>query len=300
MITKKKSVLFSLALLMTTTIIYSSCKKSSDDSDNSTPTTPAATSVTLSPSGVTVDQYGIGASKSKVTSPSAWTASCGQSWIILPMSTGVNGDSLFFIVVSNTSYSSRTATITVTSGSASGTLTITQLGDPNGANACTGNSSNSYYPLAQGYWWKYNYNDGGPLGGKDSIAGTQVYGGQTYFKFIVPDRFGGSPGYAYRRTAGNGDVYCYSTSDSREYLVAPANPVLNQKWLGPGTDSLKVTALSSTITTALCSYTSCLVVTEYYASGNFAEAYYYKKGYGLVEISYGSWGATTLYSLKVN
>ncbi|MBP3779736.1 MAG: BACON domain-containing protein, partial [Prevotella sp.] len=115
-----KNILKYLFLLLATTS-FAAC--SSSDSDE-----PAAGGVTLSTTEVNVD-YDVTWYEVGVTSRSVWSARSDASWLTLKSANGVGGsEKLTFEMTKNTSKDARTATITITCGSSTSTLKVTQAG----------------------------------------------------------------------------------------------------------------------------------------------------------------------------
>lgn len=143
---------------------------------------------------------------------------------------------------------------------------------------CNGNGSASYWPLAAGNNW---YLDG--TGGNDIdltvASGVATHNSLTYF--VVNENLGGS---FELRTAANGDIMRYNPSDNTEYLYIPASPANNQSWTYPMDFSAtrKVINTNASVTTSKCSYTGCLQIQHFDASGNPGVTDYYKKGVGMI------------------
>ena len=115
-----KNILNILFLLLATAT-FAAC--SSSDSDE-----PAAGGVTLSATEVNVD-YDVTWYEVSVTSRSVWSARSDASWLTLKSANGVGGsEKLTFEMTKNTSKDARTATITITCGSSTSTLKVTQAG----------------------------------------------------------------------------------------------------------------------------------------------------------------------------
>lgn len=162
---------------------------------------------------------------------------------------------------------------------------------------CTGNGSTDYFPMALNNY--YTFHETGFPDYTDTIVGTQVFNSKTYNKFKRPDRFNfDPPTYKYYRKDTNGDIYEYNNSAGVEYLLIPANPVVNQSW-AVGTNTRKVISLNASSSTASCAYTGLLQIDENFQSGNLYHSTYYKPGVGRVVKSFGI-GSETLYILHLN
>lgn len=164
---------------------------------------------------------------------------------------------------------------------------------------CDGNGTQSYYPLKADNEWSYksvfeNYTN--------TVTDTQTRMGYLYYEVTYK---GISQGEIYLRTDPiTNDVYkrVYkgSTNTFVDYLVTPGTPVLNQEWNYPvdfeGLGKRKVTSLNATATQSGCTYTGLLEIKEYFGDGSLSQAFYYKKGLGLIKNG-DSWGYTTLTSV---
>jgi hypothetical protein len=147
---------------------------------------------------------------------------------------------------------------------------------------CTGNSSNSYYPMALNNAWTY---PAVTIGGSNiynlTIYRTREFNGLTYFEVV--DTRGGNT--IYLRTDSIGDIYEYTLSNPTERLFIPAAPFIDQQWNTSNDSFKKVTDLSATVTTPYCTYTNCLEITWYSVFNNVTTAnmkLHYKKGFGMV------------------
>lgn len=147
---------------------------------------------------------------------------------------------------------------------------------------CDGNGGASYMPLDSTDSWTYTYKIGGITQSthpSPKVMGHQTYGGVKYAYIHDSPAFGDS---YYRENVTTHDIYEYDTNSSNEYLAIPGSPTLNQTW-NNAYATRKVTNLSASKSTASCTYSGLLEITETTTgSSPTTTKYYYKKGLGLV------------------
>ncbi len=161
--------------------------------------------------------------------------------------------------------------------------------DPCPSLLCDGNGTTSYMPLTLNNVWTYKL-PGGVSWDRTITADSMVtFGSNTYFRLEAYEQ---SSGYAYTyfRTDGAGNVYEYKVSEGAEYMAVPASPTNGQvcaTYSGTYTvASLKVVVANVQVGTSACTYNGCVQMGEYDGSGILQGSFYYKKGLGLVRISY--------------
>lgn len=157
---------------------------------------------------------------------------------------------------------------------------------------CDGNASNPYYPLAKNNVWHYDWVNASTdidarVSDSATFAGNKFYHVVDYFSSSSFDN-----GSRYLRVDASQNIKLYYTSSSTEYLYIPSAPTLNQSWPFPdligGAGTRKVMDLNASISVPACSYTGCLKIQDFMASGSASTIYYYKKGLGMVYKSDGS------------
>jgi hypothetical protein len=162
---------------------------------------------------------------------------------------------------------------------------------------CDGNSSNVYYPLAVNNYWAYS--DGANNVFNKTVTQTQVYNSLTYYKEVSS-----LGGIWYLRVAGNGDIMKYNPATQSELLYVPASPTLNQTWNYPMefAATRKVISTSASYTTGSCTYTGCVKIQQFDASGNPKTVQYFKKGVGMVSTDeiYPGFIVTKLITITLN
>lgn len=154
------------------------------------------TSLSISPSSDSFDSYS-GSGSISVTCNSSWSVIKSGSWITLNTQSGSNNGTVYYSVSANTSSSSRSGSITITSGSISRTCTITQSGitaptytvyfNANGGTVSPTSQSVSEgesigylpTPTLEGYdfigWFTSS------SGGTQIYSSTTIYGNTTYY-----------------------------------------------------------------------------------------------------------------------
>lgn len=142
---------------------------------------------------------------------------------------------------------------------------------------CDGNGSTDYYPLVLNNTW--HYKDSGSNAFDNTVTGTVTYGSFTYF--VVANTLGGT---MYLRKASSGDIMAYNSSTSSEVLFIPASPTTGQTWAYTleFAATRKVISTSTSFSTSSCSYTGCLKIQLFNASGVGKDVIYYKKGVGMI------------------
>ncbi|MFZ5552807.1 MAG: hypothetical protein ACOZCO_06810 [Bacteroidota bacterium] len=142
---------------------------------------------------------------------------------------------------------------------------------------CDGNGSTSFYPLALNNSWFYK--GSGTNQFTNTVSATATYNSLTYYK--VDNTLGGT---IYLRSATNGDIMIYNPSTSSELLYVPASPTTGQTWSYPMQFSAtrKVISSSTSFSTSSCTYSGCVKIQNFDASGNGKTVMYYKKGVGMV------------------
>jgi Carbohydrate binding module (family 35)/Viral BACON domain/Secretion system C-terminal sorting domain len=83
--------------------------------------------LTISPSSLSVGS-GAGSSNIAVTANVSWTVSDDQTWITVSPTSGSNNGTVAVAVTANTASTSRSGTVTITGGSITRTVTVTQAG----------------------------------------------------------------------------------------------------------------------------------------------------------------------------
>ncbi len=140
---------------------------------------------------------------------------------------------------------------------------------------CSGNGSNSYFPLKLDNKWTYN-------SGKQNAIYQTITKAKNQSSDVVFTSISRQYSMDFEVTyilKPNGDVY--RATDVTNTLFVPANPTLNQEYpysLG----KMIVESLTATVVTPSCNYTNCLLLVAYYANGNESARYYFKKGIGKV------------------
>ncbi|HRG53827.1 MAG TPA: hypothetical protein PLL00_13405 [Bacteroidia bacterium] len=151
--------------------------------------------------------------------------------------------------------------------------------EPEVNQVCDGNGSASYYPLAVGNSRVYAFTFGTVVDITMAVIDTKVIGGKTYYAQVTSGFIGTDTSY-YREDPTTHDVY---EIDGTETLMVPGNPVVGQVLPSDAGTTSKVTNLNASYSTATCSYTGLLEVTDYDAStSKVVNTAYYKKGLGLV------------------
>jgi hypothetical protein len=149
---------------------------------------------------------------------------------------------------------------------------------------CDGSSSKSHYPLALGNKWTIRAEVGNGWT-ETEVKAPETLGGKAYFTMSISDVGVGFTEYL--RMDGNGDVYRYEKSLTKEFMEIPASPTANQEWDYPcGSDGLgkrKVVSTTVQVKTSKCTYTNCVSIQEYDGTGDKLSLFYYKKGLGLVK-----------------
>jgi hypothetical protein len=148
---------------------------------------------------------------------------------------------------------------------------------------CSGNGTNSYYPLTLSNSWTYSSKKDGviqPETFTEKVKGYKTFGAYTYS--VNVGRTDTTTSSYYREDAYYKDIYSYNTDTGTEYLLIPGTPVLNQSWPVKYGLTSKVTNLSATISTSSCTYTGLLEITDYNGSSVIMVKTYYKKGLGRV------------------
>ncbi len=148
---------------------------------------------------------------------------------------------------------------------------------------CDGNGTTSFFPLKLNNSWTYSYKIGPQvqsISPSPSVTGTTTHGSYTYFEFEDQSStmYGGI--YELREDATSHNIHSYSSST--DYLYIPASPTLNQSWAVDYGNTRKVTNLSASATTAGCTYTGLLEISQYDSGMVLQQKEYYKKGIGLV------------------
>ena len=155
---------------------------------------------------------------------------------------------------------------------------------------CDGNGKNIYFPLDSTFSWSYSYTLGGITQSsppKYQVVGHETHDGKVYAKIEDVNSYY-SEKY-FREDISNHNIYSYNDYNNTEYLEIPYTPTLNQSW-NYSSNTKKVTNLSASVTTASCSYSGLLEVSEYDNTDVLTNKYYYKKGLGLVYWEgYGYW-----------
>lgn len=154
---------------------------------------------------------------------------------------------------------------------------------------CDGNGEDTYFPLAVGNRWYYDYNGFGGTGlnRTTTITGTEEINGETYFiaeslqgTEVNPDSYEYINEY---RVSENGDIVTlFDTGE--EYVFIPANPTVGMEWDYPWFGPLKrrVTGLGYSFSSSHCDYTNVLVIGTYNEDGDFVSNNYYHLGIGEV------------------
>lgn len=168
-----------------------------------------------------------------------------------------------------------------------GSCILTQ--DPNTAPLCAGITGNTkLLPIAAGYKWEYRRTTGGQASlYSEEIVGTEDINGISYFKVhFVNNQISSTGTFHLRVDASNGNVY-KKPDGQEEVLYISGNPTVGQS-IGAGT----VTNVNASITTAACTYTGCVEVTE--SSTLATKKLYFKRGIGVVKVDNGVLGVDEL------
>lgn len=146
---------------------------------------------------------------------------------------------------------------------------------------CDGNSGASYYPLDSTDTWQYLYKIMGQTQSprpSPTVVGHVTYNSIKYAHIYDSALF--SDNYL-RENSTTHSIYRYNSSNGTDYLEIPGSPTLNQTWTSAfGTRT--VTNLSASKSTASCTYTGLLEITEVNSGATVTTKYYYKKGLGMV------------------
>lgn len=148
--------------------------------------------------------------------------------------------------------------------------------------------NNSYWPLAVGNKWEYEYNYTASYYGLPvfEVVGTQTIGAYSYFKVNYNShQTSGSTtqNYFFRIQSSNNDVYIKTSESANETLLISGNPAVGDSL---GADPFLpysqrvVESVSASYTNDHCSYTNCVRVGLYAQNGSFISFHYYKKGLG--------------------
>ncbi len=160
------------------------------------------------------------------------------------------------------------------------------VGSPN--YLCDGNGHTTYYPLDSTDTWTYSYKIFGVNQSSPhlTVTGHANYGGHKYAVITDATHIMYNSAYYLREDSVSHDIINFNDNNSQAYLEVPNAPVLNQDWNLQGVAYHKtVTNLSASITTASCTYSGLLEITEYNgpaSTTNIVTKFYYKKGLGLV------------------
>lgn len=154
---------------------------------------------------------------------------------------------------------------------------------------CNGKGDTTYMPLVLNNQWTYKLS-GGPTWDRVVTADSMVtFGSNTYFRLKAYESPTGNS-YTYFRADANSNIYEYKVAEGQEYLAVPNNPTAGQVaavYSGTGTVAqLKVVNASVQVATSACTYNGCVQMGEYDGGNALISSYYYKKGIGLVRVSY--------------
>lgn len=148
---------------------------------------------------------------------------------------------------------------------------------------CDGDGSKSYWPIDSGRVWSYTFKKEGVADAVIShfeIKNSVVFSGNTYLTVVNKEStIWGTDNYL-REDPVTHDILNFKSSNGKDYLEVPGNPVLGQKW-NYSFWSREVTSLNASFKSENCNYTGLLEVTEW-DGGSVKKMLYYKKGLGLV------------------
>lgn len=159
---------------------------------------------------------------------------------------------------------------------------------------CDGNGTSSYFPLSNGNKYVYGYKlKGNAKWDKNyTITKDTIIGGQTYKK-LQNDSV--KTIYELIRTdLANNNVYSYISALSKEVILVPGTPAIDQviEVATPG-NTAKVTSVSAAFKTASCSYSGLLEITEFDSKGKAIAVFQYKQGVGRVHTAFVPTGGDT-------
>ena len=144
------------------------------------------------------------------------------------------------------------------------------------AQLCTGNGSDSYYPLAIGNAWYWPGLFGGVY--KHIIYRTVEFDSITFYELYNTEGYL----WGYLNETWDGNIISHSESDGNNYLLVPAHPIAGQTWQLGNNGSRVVMNPHASLTTSSCHYDDCLLIDDVSASGEHTRSNYYKKGIGLI------------------
>lgn len=150
---------------------------------------------------------------------------------------------------------------------------------------CDGNGSSSYFPMVLNDSWTYSYTisiQTQNVHPKLVVSGTASHNSKTYFTINDQTSAMYTNTLAFREDATTHNIYYYDSNSSSEFMYIPASPTLNQTWAFSYSGTRKATNLSASVTTAGCTYSGLLEISEYNSSGTLQKKEYFKKGIGMV------------------
>ncbi|CAN5846468.1 hypothetical protein BH11BAC7_BH11BAC7_25040 [soil metagenome] len=149
---------------------------------------------------------------------------------------------------------------------------------------CAGNGGTTFFPLVAADNWNYSYviaNQSQSVHPSLTVGPTVTHNAVVYTSVNESSSTMYGVALELRDNASNHDIYYYNTNNNTEYLYIPNTPTLNQSWTF-GSNTRKVTNASASVTTANCTYTGLIEISEFNSSNALLQKEYYKRGLGLV------------------
>ncbi|MBL0048099.1 MAG: BACON domain-containing protein [Bacteroidetes bacterium] len=271
---KKISLLFIVTMLFTG-IVLNSCKKKDDATEEEITMTEG-----WNPTSVVVPSTA-GTYVATLNLVGDWSAfqNTGSSWCSISQMSG-SGQTEITITYKENLGAGRTAeAIAFNSAGTMFTIKVIQDASPY---LCSGKPGvNSYFPLAMGNKWLYDFH--GTLLTWE-VTSTQTTGGFTYY-IITRQQISGSSTLKLR-VAANGDVY--QNTASGDMLLVPGNTIAGAD-IGPDpslTGLIPHRIVNSTNWTLsppnLCTWDDVLYIEKIGQTGGVVSRIYFKKGLGMV------------------